>query len=391
MGALEFGGLPGMGVATALPGLLNQAGVAMAALDGHGHLTMVSPGLESVTGRTAEAIPAAALAEAFQLHTDGGRRLLEPDEVPLVRARAGETVRDALITTKRPDGSLRYLRCNAMPVPAAAGDYRGAVTFVEDVTEAPAGSPTYEQLRAGIMIWLNHELRTPLATLLGHVELLTEADLELPEQATRSLAAMARATDRLTTFAETLTALGNAGGDGLPDAVVRPIEGGVNASVFQLPGTDATTAAYRTSCYSVYPTGFDEVADPGRRHWVLRVEDAGDGWAARWRSRCLNYRREWEFEPPAKSRTNDFLRRCRFSERAAILRAQQAVDQLLVDGKTFSEFVQQVRADATARARAALESGEFARPEDLDVSRPVLPLSFRFGPPRVRNGSPGPV
>jgi PAS domain S-box-containing protein len=143
MGALEFGGLPGVGVATALPGLLNQAGVAMAALDGTGHLTMFSPGLESVIGRSAASIPAAALAKTLQLHTDDGRRLLAPDEVPLIRARAGETVRDALITTKRPDGTLRYLRCNAMPVPATAGDLRGAVSFVEDVTDAAAGSPTY--------------------------------------------------------------------------------------------------------------------------------------------------------------------------------------------------------------------------------------------------------
>jgi len=214
-----------MGVATALPGLLNQAGVAMAALDGTGHLTMFSPGLESVIGRTVASIPSAALAETLQLHTDDGRRLLVPDEVPLVRARAGETVQDALITTKRPDGALRFLRCNAMPVPAAAGDYRGAVSFVEDVTDAAAGSPTYEQLRVGIMIWLNHELRTPLSALLGHAELLAEADLELPDQAARSISAMQRATERLTTFAQTLTALGDAGGSGLPEATVGAVEG----------------------------------------------------------------------------------------------------------------------------------------------------------------------
>jgi hypothetical protein len=201
---------------------------------------------------------------------------------------------------------------------------------------------------------------------------------------------MQRATERLTTFAQTLTALGDAGGSGLPEAVVRPGDGAVNASVFQLPGADATTAAYRTSCYAVYPTGFDEVADPGRRHWVLRVEDAGDGWAVRWRSRCLNYLREWEFEPPPKSRTDDFLRRCRFSERAGILRAQQAVDHLVVEGKTFTEFVQQVRADATARARAVLKGGDSAQPEDAGVYRPGLPLAFRVGAFRARDGASGP-
>jgi hypothetical protein len=383
MGALGFDGFPGMGVATALPGLLDQADVALAALDGNGRLSMLSPGLATVMGRTAGAIPAEELPEALQLHTDDGSRLLSPAELPLVRARAGERVRNALITTRRPDGALRLLRCNALPVPASDGNHRGAVSLTEDVTEAPNGSRTYQQLRTGMMDWINHELRTPLAALRGHIELLADPEMNLPSRVASSVAAMDRATQRLTTLAETFTALGN-GDDALLGGEVRNVAGGVNARLLERPSAEALAgASCRTTSYTVYPTGFDEIAHPLRRHWLLRVEDAGDGWAIRWRSRCLNYRREWELEPPAKSRTNDFLRRCRFSERAAIRRAQQAVHELVVDGLTYPDFVAQVRVEAAEKARAALRDGGSADLSGCAApggARPVLPLAFRLRP-----------
>jgi hypothetical protein len=372
VGALEFGGLPGLGVANALPTLMDQAGVALAAMDGTAHLSMLSPAMEDVTGRSFSMIPAAVIAETFQLHTQDGVRLLNTDELPLVRARAGERVRNLLISTRRPDGSLRFLRCNATPVPATTGDYRGAVCLVEDVTDVATGSSTYQQLRSGMMEWLNHELRTPLSAMRGHLELLTDDAPEPPRTMVRSFAAMQRATDRLMAFADTLSTLGNA--DALDRASRLDRPGGVNARMWELPWTDhGATASYRTSSYTIYPTGYEEIAHPGRRHWLVRVEDAGDGWAVRWRSRCLNYQRTWEFEPPPESRTAEFLQRCRFSERAAIRRAQQAADELLVDGSTFEEFVAHVRSDAAVQARAVLRGDRPAYASRGDA--PALPLA----------------
>jgi hypothetical protein len=287
-------------------------------------------------------------------------------------------VRNALISTRRPDGALRLLRCNALPVPASDGNHRGAVSLTEDVTEALKGSKAYQQLRSELMDWLNHELRTPLAVLRGHTELLTDPEMNLPSQVAGSVAAMGRATQRLTTLAETFTVLGNEDG-ALLGPEVNDVSGGVNARLLELPRAEALAgASCRTTSYTVYPNGFEEIAHPRRRHWLLRVEDAGDGWAVRWRSRCLNYRREWEFEPPAKSRSSDFLRRCRFSERAAIRRAQQAVHELVVDGLTFPEFVAQVRAEAAEKARAALREGGSADLRGAGGTRPVLPLAFRL-------------
>jgi hypothetical protein len=149
----------------------------------------------------------------------------------------------------------------------------------------------------------------------------------------------------------------------------------VNAREVWLQGAeDSDTAAYRTTRYTVYPSGFSQVSDPERRHWLVRVEGAGDGWAIRWRTRCLNYRNVWEFEPSPKSRTDEFLQRCRFSERAALLRAKKAVNELQVDGMTYEEFVHQVRAGAASKARTALEAADSPSLADADGIAPVLPL-----------------
>lgn len=114
-------------------------------------------------------------------------------------------------------------------------------------------------------------------------------------------------------------------------------------------------ANYRVSGYTVYPSGYDRIAAPARENWRITVVDADDGWSVRWRSRCLSYRGLWEYEPPRQSRTPEFLARCRFTEQAALHRARMAVDRLAVDGLTFDEFVDRVRADAARKARAELK------------------------------------
>lgn len=62
-----------------------------------------------------------------------------------------------------------------------------------------------DSLRWQLVGVVNHELRTPLTTLVGHLELLQE--LELPEPARRSVAAIARAGEQLTDLASTVSEL----------------------------------------------------------------------------------------------------------------------------------------------------------------------------------------
>ena len=118
---------------------------------------------------------------------------------------------------------------------------------------------------------------------------------------------------------------------------------------------EESAATYRITGYTVYPRGYDRVSVPERERWLVTVSDTGDGWAVRRRTLCLNYRRVWEFEPPARGRSQDFLHRCRFSEQGALNRARQVIDEMVVDGHTYDEFVEQVQHDAAVKARAVLE------------------------------------
>ena len=101
---------------------------------------------------------------------------------------------------------------------------------------------------------------------------------------------------------------------------------------------------YVISAYVVHPTGYHDVVHPEKHNWCVRVEDAGDGWAIRRGKMCLNFRNEWEYDPPAGSRDEAFLRRCRFNAHAALLRARRVIDQLEFQQLTFAEFVSQVHA-----------------------------------------------
>lgn len=118
-------------------------------------------------------------------------------------------------------------------------------------------------------------------------------------------------------------------------------------------------ASYQVSAYTVFPAGYRGALEvPEREAWCLTVADAGDGWAVRWRSRCLNYRGSWLFEPPAEARTEEFLRSCRFSEQAALLRARREIDDVVVEGVTFAEHVAAFRSGQRALAREVLEARE---------------------------------
>lgn len=70
---------------------------------------------------------------------------------------------------------------------------------------APA-RPAAPGLRMQLVDVVNHELRTPLTTLLGHAELLQE--LELPDQARRSVDSIVVAGERLRDLADRVTSMG---------------------------------------------------------------------------------------------------------------------------------------------------------------------------------------
>jgi hypothetical protein len=122
-------------------------------------------GLEKLLHRPFEAVPAESLAEVFHLHGEGGARLLQPDEVPIVRAARGEVVEDAIVTVRAPGQPVRHLRVNATPMVGPDGERQGAWALMADVTSLVAAARG--ELSRSMAETVNDHLRTPLTTIPG--------------------------------------------------------------------------------------------------------------------------------------------------------------------------------------------------------------------------------
>lgn len=180
----------------ALERALQHTAVGLAACDAEGRLTLLTPVLQEILGHEFEPVDEQAYTATFDLVDDHGEPLAV-ERIPLVRARRGEFVRDELVTARRPDGVLVRLRCNAAPLEDEWGEITGAVVLCQDVTAELAARAQAADERRQILEKVNHEIRTPLSTLLGHLELLEDADARLPYRIEISLQAIGRAGDRL--------------------------------------------------------------------------------------------------------------------------------------------------------------------------------------------------
>jgi signal transduction histidine kinase len=76
-----------------------------------------------------------------------------------------------------------------------------------DATDEQPIDPLPPELRRQRLDTLQHELRTPLAVLLGHAELLQDLGPALPDEARTSLACMVRAGTRLTLALDAMSAM----------------------------------------------------------------------------------------------------------------------------------------------------------------------------------------
>jgi PAS domain S-box-containing protein len=175
---------------------LQHTAVGLAACDAEGRLTVLSPVLQEILGREFTPVGEDEFTFTFDL-IDGDGEPVPTEQIPIVRARQGEFVRDELLVARRPDGEFVHLRCNAAPLEDAQGRITGAVAFVQDVTAEVLARQQVVDERRQLLERVHHEIRTPLSSLVGHLELLDEVDAELPYRVDLSLQAIRRAADRL--------------------------------------------------------------------------------------------------------------------------------------------------------------------------------------------------
>ena len=91
-----------------------------------------------------------------------------PEERPLLRALAGEHIRNQEYCIVLPGQPVRFIAVNADPLHAADGSLIGAVAILHDITE----HKRIEQLQRDFVSTISHELRTPLTSISGALGLV---------------------------------------------------------------------------------------------------------------------------------------------------------------------------------------------------------------------------
>ena len=187
--------------------LLAQTGLLVATSDAAGRIALLSPGMQELFGLPFEPVPEGEISARFGLFADDGVTPLPTEDVPLVRARRGEVVRDALVVARTRTGSLVYLRCNASPLVGPDGRLDGAIVLVQDVTGERAALKRQAELRERLLETVNHHLRTPVTSLLGYAEVLDDHRAAITPEAQRAVDAVLRAAMSLGSLLETVSAL----------------------------------------------------------------------------------------------------------------------------------------------------------------------------------------
>jgi signal transduction histidine kinase len=176
--------------------LFNQQEFGVGVCGSDGVLTMMNSALEETMGRPYEPVTDDSWAAYYPLHDEDGRPLPSGGD-PLARALRGEQVTDEIVTVRRPGEPVRFIRCNALQLCDEDDGVLGAAVFVNDVTAPLTEQHRLDLLRDRLVTAVNHEVRTPLAVVGAHLELLEDLDEHLPEPARWSLGAMRRAAGRL--------------------------------------------------------------------------------------------------------------------------------------------------------------------------------------------------
>lgn len=149
--------------------LLAALSEAVIACDVQGRLSLIND-----TARRWFHVPGQSTATAphepghFALYESDSKLPLPIEQAPLLRALAGERIRDSELSIVRPDQPPRYLLVNADPLFAADGSQTGAVAVMHDITERKR----VEQLQRDFVSTISHELRTPLTSIAGSLGLI---------------------------------------------------------------------------------------------------------------------------------------------------------------------------------------------------------------------------
>lgn len=140
-------------------------------------------------------VGSANFVEHYAITTEAGNPYPQ-EELPLLRALRGHTVSRAMMNVQQPDGTVRHLSVDAVPLPL--GKDLGAVAVFRDVTD----EQRYQEQLSRFAAIVAHDLGNPLTVFNGWLELLEE-DVHQPTHK-HAVASMRNASTRMKTLIASL-------------------------------------------------------------------------------------------------------------------------------------------------------------------------------------------
>lgn len=117
----------------------------------------------------------------------------DPAAFPLLRALAGETVREEDFVIETAHNGVRHLRLNAAPIRTGGRGVTASVAIARDLTE----EIELERMKDELLLVVAHELRTPVAVMTGYCDLLAQSPLAEQPTAQRLIRGVTRGSERL--------------------------------------------------------------------------------------------------------------------------------------------------------------------------------------------------
>ncbi|MBA3995216.1 MAG: PAS domain-containing sensor histidine kinase [Cyanobacteria bacterium DS2.3.42] len=146
-------------------------------------------------------------ATTYPTYLPDSDSLCPAEELPLVRALSGETVRDMHLRIRRPDGSVRDLSCNAHPLVDHQSDKKGGVVIFRDISDEVSIHQKLEETVTALRISNKdleqfasvaaHDLQEPLRSVSNYLQLFLEAVPTTDETALRYVERISAALKRM--------------------------------------------------------------------------------------------------------------------------------------------------------------------------------------------------
>lgn len=159
-----------------------------------GTITDCNPAAEEILGLNREQLLGRQCVDpSWHTVNEDGSELSEEDQPCSTTLRTGIPIRGFIMGVHHPDGAIRWLRVNTVPVRGADGAVDSVIASLADITElrlALEHAEAANRSKSEFLANTSHEIRTPMTAILGFVEALE--DIEDPQDRAAALETIRR-------------------------------------------------------------------------------------------------------------------------------------------------------------------------------------------------------